>query len=173
MTVAGSSSRPLAPAAWIAVPALLAVAATIALGIPFRLFGLALPEPVFPLALAFAWAVIRPSVLGPVALLLLGLFLDLYWGSPRGLWAVSLLTAYGALLAARSLLVGQAVATLALWYAGAGLLAFSVASLITVLQSRVVPNLPAVGLQLAVSLVLFPLAYRLVRRFEDADVRFR
>lgn len=158
---------------WIGAPAFGAVLATIVLGVPFRLFGLALPEPVFPVVLAFAWAVIRPSLLGPLALLLLGLFLDLYWGGPRGLWALSLLIAYGVVLLARSLLVGQAAGTLALWYLAAAALAFGAALFCTLVQSRVVPSLTAVGLQLAVTVVLFPVAYRLIRRFEDADVRFR
>ncbi len=48
---------------------------------------LQLPEPVFPMAPAFAWAMIRPSVLAPLVLLVMGLFLDLLWGGPIGLWA--------------------------------------------------------------------------------------
>lgn len=173
MTVEAVPTRPLSALAWIGLPAVLAVLATIALGVPFRLFGLALPEPVFPMALAFAWPVIRPSLLAPLVLLLIGLFLDLYWGTPKGLWALSLLIAYGMLLLTRSLLIGQAAATLAGWYVAAVALAFGAAYLFTLLDSGVAPSLTATGLQLAVTVVLFPLAYRLVRRFEDADVRFR
>lgn len=173
MTVEAAPTRPLSALAWIGLPAVLAVLATIALGVPFRLFGLALPEPVFPMALAFAWPVIRPSLLAPLVLLLIGLFLDLYWGAPKGLWALSLLIAYGMLLLTRSLLIGQAAATLAGWYVAAVALAFGAAYLFTLLDSGVAPSLTATGLQLAVTVVLFPLAYRLVRRFEDADVRFR
>ena len=73
--------------------------ATILLGIPLHVFTLQLPEPVFPLALAFAWAVIRPSILAPFGILLLGLFLDVFWGGPLGLWALCLLVAYGISLA--------------------------------------------------------------------------
>lgn len=172
-TVDTAPSQPLSALAWIGVPALICLAATIALGVPFRAFGLALPEPVFPMALAFAWPVIRPSLLAPLVLLLLGLFLDLYWATPKGLWALSLLIAYGSLLLARSLLIGQAAATLAGWYVAATALAFGAAYLFTTVDSGVAPSLTATGLQLAVTVVLFPLAYRLVRRFEDADVRFR
>lgn len=171
--VDAAPSRPLAAFAWIGAPALLAVLATMALGVPFRVFGLALPEPVFPIALAFAWPVIRPSLLAPAVLLLLGLFLELYWGAPKGLWALSLLIAYAVVLLARSLLVGQAAATLAVWHLFAAALAFGAAYLFTLLDSGVAPSLIATGLQYAVTVVLFPLAYRLIRRFEDADVRFR
>ena len=84
------------------------------LGTPFRVFGLRLPEPVFPMVLAFAWAVIRPSMIAPFVLLALGLFLDLYWGGPFGLWALALLAAYAmVLLGVRSIMSGQS--RLVLW----------------------------------------------------------
>jgi rod shape-determining protein MreD len=76
------STRPLEPWRWLGVPALVAVVATIVFAIPIKVFGLQLPEPVFPMVLAFAWAVIRPSVIAPFVLMLLGLFLDLFWGGP-------------------------------------------------------------------------------------------
>ena len=171
--MARQPTQPLSSPFWIGLPALVCVAATILLGTPLRVFGLALPEPVFPVVVAFAWAVIRPSILGPFVLLALGLFLDLFWGGPLGLWAASLLAAYGLTLFARSLLVGQATGTLAAWYVAAAGLAFTAAYLFTMLGSKVTPNLLAAGLQLAVTLALFPLAYRLIVRFEDADVRFR
>ena len=171
--MARQPSQALSAPVWIGLPALACVAVTVVLGTPLRLFGLALPEPVFPVVLAFAWAVIRPSMLGPFALLLLGLFLDLFWGSPLGLWAAALLAAYSLTLFARSLLVGQATSTLAAWYVAAAALAFTAAYLFTMLGSRVTPNLLAAALQMAVTVALFPLAYRLIVRFEDADIRFR
>ena len=76
MTASGvSSTRPLSPIGWLGAPMLLAMLATLVLSTPtpIRLFGFGLPQPVFGLALAFAWALIRPSVLPPFALLILGL----------------------------------------------------------------------------------------------------
>ena len=77
-------TRPLAPWLWLGVPMLQALAATIVFAIPIRFWGLALPEPLFAMPLAFAWAVIRPSMLGPVSVLLLGFAMDLLWGGPLG-----------------------------------------------------------------------------------------
>ena len=54
-----STARPLNPLFWLGGPMLICVLATVLLATPLRVFGLALPEPVFPLAMAFAWAVIR------------------------------------------------------------------------------------------------------------------
>jgi rod shape-determining protein MreD len=163
----------LQPWGWLAAPALLSVVATVLLSAPVRIFGFGLPEPVFPLVLAFVWPVIRPSLLGPVVLLLVGLFLDLLWGGPLGMWALCLVLVYLAALVARSLILGQDGMVLAGWYVAGLILAFFCAYVITTLDSRAAPSLLAVFLQLAFTAALFPLARYLIERFEDADIRFR
>ena len=168
-----SAARPLAPWAWLLLPAVLCIAATILVGTPLRVFGLRLPEPVFPMILPFAWALIRPSVLGPIVLLAVGVFLDLYWGSPLGLWALCLLLVYGGALLARQLMAGATMPGLWGWYAGWTVVAFGAAYLFVMLDAHVSPDLIAVAFQVAATAVLFPLAYRLIDTFEDADTRFR
>jgi rod shape-determining protein MreD len=152
---------------------LVCILGVILLAVPLRFFGLGLPEPVLPMVLAFSWAVIRPSVLGPFALLLLGLFVDLFWGAPLGLWALSLLIAYFTALLARNLMVGQNGRVLWGWYAVLCCLAFACAYLFTASEGGVAPNLGATATQLLVTAALYPLAHRLIDRFEDADIRFR
>ncbi len=166
-------SQPLQPLIWLGVPLLLALVATLIFAAPLRVWGLALPEPVFPLVLAFAWAVIRPSLLGPWLLLLGGLFLDLFWGGPLGLWGLSLLIAYAVTLLGRSLMVGQDVRVLFGWYLVANVVAFSCCYFFLLLDAKTAPNLASTFWQLAASTALFPAAYRLIERFEDADIRFR
>jgi rod shape-determining protein MreD len=172
MTLISATQR-LDPWQWLGLPALACAAATVVLAVPLRVFGLQLPEPVFPLMLAFAWAVIRPSMLAPFALLALGLFLDLYWGGPVGLWVIALLAAYALTLSVRRVLSGLGWWGLGGWYAAAVGLAMGVGYGTTRLDSAVAPSLWAVGWQTLANLALFPLAYRLIERFEDADVRFR
>ena len=167
------TSQPLAPWVWLGAPALICLAATVLLAAPFRLFDMGLPEPVFPLVLAFAWAVIRPSLMGPVALLLIGLFCDLFWGSPIGLWASALLAAYFLPLFARTLMAGQSSRVLWGWYAASCVVAFGVVYLFTTSDAGVAPNLIATALQFSVTVLLYPLAHRLIDQFEDADIRFR
>lgn len=166
-------SQPLQPLAWLGVPMLLCVAAVVVLAMPVRVFGLALPEPVLPMLLAFSWAVIRPSVLGPVALFLLGLFVDLFWGAPLGLWTFSLLAAYFVALLARNLILGQSGRVLWGWYAAVSVVAFACAYFYTLIDGGVAPNLVATGLQFLVTVALYPVAHRLIDLFEDADIRFR
>ena len=172
MTLIPATQR-LDPWRWLGVPSLACVAATIVLATPIRLFGLPLPEPVFPLVLAFAWAVIRPSILAPFTLLLLGVFLDLWWGGPIGLWGIALLAAYAVTLSVRRVLSGLSWWGLCAWYAVAVGLAMAAGDLMTVMDNGAAPSLVAVFWQFVASLVLFPLSNRLIERFEDADVRFR
>jgi rod shape-determining protein MreD len=165
--------QPLHPISWLGVPMLLCILGVIVLAVPLRFFGLGLPEPVLPMVLAFSWAVIRPSVLGPFALLLTGLFLDLFWGAPLGLWTLSLLIAYFVALLARNLMVGQSGRVLWGWYAFLCLLSFGCAYIFTATEGGVWPNLGTTATQLLVTAALYPLAHRLIDRFEDADIRFR
>ena len=158
---------------WIGWPAVFCLAATLMLATPLRVFGLRLPEPVFPMIPAFAWAVIRPSILGPFVLLAVGAFLDLLWGAPLGLWGLCLLLAYGGALVSRSLMIGRSAPVLAVWYLALTSVAFTAAYLLTMLRDHVTPDLKSAVFQLVATLALFPFARRLIDRFEDADIRFK
>ncbi|MGI9169035.1 MAG: hypothetical protein ACR2FH_02495 [Caulobacteraceae bacterium] len=161
------------PIPWLGAPMALAAGASLIFALPLQVFGLRLPEPVFALVPAFAWAIARPSVLAPFAVLGLGLFLDLLWGGPLGLWPLALLCAYALVLATGTFLSARDSWTLWAWYAGACAIALGAGVLLTYLTAGVVPNLVGVAWQFAATVVLFPFANRLIGRYEDADVRFR
>jgi rod shape-determining protein MreD len=166
-------SPTLKPWSWIGAPLALSLLATILLAVPLRIGGLSLPEPVWPMLLAFAWPVIRPSIAAPLALLAAGLFLDLWWGASLGLWALSLLAVYAAALALRRLLVGQSGPILWAWYVGLTLVLFGVAHLLTMLDLRTSADPASVGLQALATAVLYPFAHRLIDTFEEAGSRIR
>jgi len=168
-----NSAGSLAPWQWIGVPMLLCLIWTILFAIPARVFGLQLPEPVFAMWPVFAWAMIRPSILAPMAVLLLGLFLDIFWGGPLGLWALSLLAAYGAVLGARTMMIGQSPPVLWIWYAAVTGLALGMGVLITIIRTQAVPSPYILLWQFVATILLYPFSQRLIDRFEDADVRFR
>jgi rod shape-determining protein MreD len=150
-----------------------ALAATVLFGIPLKLWGLQLPEPVFPLCVVFAWAVIRPSVLAPFAVLAMGLFLDMFWGGALGFWPICLLLAYGVILAGRNMVAGQSRAMLWAWYGLVTATALLAGYLLAMLDTKSNPNLLAIAWQFLATIVLYPFAQRLIDLFEDADVRFR
>ena len=165
--------RVVGPWSWIILPALLSMAATLLLATPVEVFGLRLPQPIIPMVLAFAWPLIRPSMLAPIVLLLLGLFLDLLWRQPLGLAAVSLLSVYAVVLLSRSFLMGQETSVLFVWYSVGTLLAFILTYVIVTLQAANPPSVLSWLASVVPTLLLFPFADRLIERFEDGDVRFR
>jgi rod shape-determining protein MreD len=168
-----SAVRSLEPWRWLGVPMVQALGVTVLFSIPLRLWGLQLPEPVFPMAAVFAWGVIRPSVLAPLAAVIMGLFLDIFWGGAIGLWALILLIAYGLVLGARSMTAGQSRGALWVWYGVVTAVAMGAGFLIVALRDKAMPSLIATGWQYLATIVLYPFAARLIDMFEDADVRFR
>lgn len=154
-------------------PALIAIALTIVLATPVKLFGLTLPEPVLPLVLAFAWPLIRPSMLAPGVLFALGLFLDIFWGGTLGTWPLALIAVYAVVLGSRNLLAGQETQVLFVWYAICCAIAFFLVYLVVSLDAGRAPSLIALLLQIVPTLLFFPAADWMVQRFDDGDVRFR
>ncbi len=165
--------RPLNPLEWLGGPALACAAASLLFAVPARLFGWPLPEPVFPMAAAFAWAIIRPSVLPPFVLLGLGFFLDLVWGGPLGLWPICLLITYAPVLFAQRF-VSQ-LEFLALWASYAVVCALSLAAgwVLVSLRAATAVNMLAVVWQYVATVMLFPVAFLVIKRYERADMRFR
>ena len=158
---------------WIVAPTLICLAASLLFAAPIRVYGLQLPEPIFPLAPCFAWAVLRPSITAPFALLAMGLFLDLLWGAPLGLWGLSLIAAYVLVLFSRSMMTGQSRLMMWVWFAAAAAVAMSVAYAFTVANAGSAPSLVSTFWQFLPTMLLYPFSHRLIERFEDADVRFR
>ncbi len=166
-------AQPLTPWRWLGVPMLQVAGLTLLFLAPIRFWGFGLPEPVFALPVVFAWAVIRPSMLAPIGVMVLGLFLDLAWGSPPGLWSVCLLLPYGMVLAGRSMLAGQGRLMTWVWYGAATAVALGAGYVFTMFDTQNAPDPLSVGYQLLATVVLYPFSDRLIERFEDADVRFR
>jgi rod shape-determining protein MreD len=166
--------RVVGPLDWVGFPALICALLSVAFATVVRFpGGFQLPEPIFPMLLAFAWPLIRPSMIGPVLLLALGLFEDLLLGAPLGLWALTLLGVYAGILATRHLIVGQDFRVLFGWWAGAVSCAYAAAYLMICLIDGGAPSLIDAAMQLGGTLALFPFANNLVQRFDDGDVRFR
>lgn len=165
--------QPLSPWRWLGVPMVQAMAASLVFAIPLRFWGYGLPEPVFAMPVTFAWAMIRPSMLAPVGVMLMGFYLDFLWGAPTGFWSVCLLLPYGLVLGGRAMLAGQSQVMMWVWYGAATALALGVGYLVTMLDAQNSPDPIPVAWQFLATLVLYPFANRLIEKFEDADVRFR
>jgi len=172
--MSAGGARPLAPWRWLGTPMLMVVGLSLIFAIPsLRIGEWRLPEPVFAVPVVFAWAVIRPSMLAPMGVMLMGLFLDFLWNAPTGFWPVCLLLPYGLVLGGRSMLAGQSQLMMWVWYAAATALTLGAGYLFTMLSTQNDPDPISVGWQFLATVVLYPFANQLIERFEDADVRFR
>ena len=158
---------------WLAVPILISVGATLVMALPLRVFGFSAPEPVFAMVPAFAWALVRPSILPPLLLMASGLLLDVLWGAPLGLWGFSLLAGYAAVLITRNFASGQGQAMNWVWYAMTAMVVELTAYLTTLVDTHAAPSLLGAFWQWGATAALYPFAHRLIERFDDADVRFK
>ena len=165
--------RVVGPVEWIVYPSLAVLAITLVLATPVQLFGLKLPEPVLPMVLAFAWPLVRPSMIAPAVLFFVGLFVDLLWGGMLGVWPLALLAVYGVVLLSRNLLAGQETQILFVWYGCCTLLAFFMTYLIVSFDAANAPSMLALLGQMIPTLLLFPVANWMIQRFDDGDTRFR
>ena len=170
--MAGLTER-LDPIRWMGVPMAACILGTLLFAAPIRVFGLRLPEPVFAMVPVFAWAVLRPSMLAPICLLILGLVDDLVWGGRLGLWGLGLLVAYGFVLITRNMMTGQSRLMMWVWWAATLTVGMGAVYLAVRMIDDNAPDPLAVALQWLPTFLLYPLADRLIDRFEDADPRFR
>ncbi|ESQ80120.1 hypothetical protein [Asticcacaulis sp. YBE204] len=168
-----SGGRTIGPQDWLLIPAVLCVVATFILATDIPLpFGWDLPEPVWPMVLAFSWPLIRPSYIAPLLLAGLGFFLDYFWGAPLGFYVLCLMAVYGATLLIRSYIVGQDLWVVTVAYGLAVLLFFTLGTILTVIDTGMVPRLISVFEQMLATGVLVFFVHALLERFLHADVRF-
>jgi len=170
----GMAGKTLGPQEWIGIPALLVMAATLimATNIPLP-WGLVLPEPVWAVALAFSWPLIRPSYVAPFILAVLGLFLDFFWGAPLGFYVLLLMAVFAVTFLIRSYIVGQDMAIIATVYVVTIIGFFVMGTVLTTLYAGQVPRLWGVGEQMLATLVTVPVMWGLLDKYLHADVRFQ
>jgi len=76
------------------IPFLIAIALVVVANLPISFTGGLLPAPVLALAAIYFWALARPALMPPYAVLVIGLAEDLLSGGPPGLWATGFLAGY-------------------------------------------------------------------------------
>ncbi len=168
----GMAAKIVNPWDWIGAPALICILVTVVLAAPIQPFGFYLPEPVCAFVLAFAWPLIRPSYIAPVVLGALGLFLDMFYNTPLGLWTLLLMLMYGALTALRTYVVGQEWIIVFGIYVLAEVVIFGLGAVFMTLDTGGVPRLWGVFEQMFATTLLFPFVLYLLEKYLHADVRF-
>ena len=113
--------------------------------------------PAFGLMAVYYWAVTRPEVFPPYAILAVGLLFDLLSAGPIGLWALVYTVVYGVVVSQRLLFFGRTFFVFWIGFAGAclmaGVLAWGVGS---IYFARILSPGQLVT-QLMVTIIFYPL----------------
>jgi len=169
----GVAGRKIGPLEWLILPAVFVLLGTLVLGSSVQPFGLYLPEPVLPFILAFAWPLVRPSVIAPVLVFLLGLFLDLYWGASLGLWALSLSLVFGLMTVLRPYVVSQGPKFIFLVFLAVLLLMTMFLVLFTLMDTGTMARLSGALEQIVATCLFFPTALVLIERYAHTSIQFQ
>ncbi len=139
------------------IPALLAAFVVALSNLPVSFSGGLLPSPLLGLTVIYFWTLLRPDLVPPVLVLVIGLFEDFLSGGQAGLWAVGYLVAYGLTDRQR-----DAFAGLSGWgvVVGFSIVIFATSSLVYIVGSlvywRFAPAQPLL-MQTIVTVIFYPL----------------
>jgi rod shape-determining protein MreD len=154
------------------LPLLVALLLVVLANLPISFTGGLLPAPCLALAAVYFWALARPALMPPAAVLLVGLAEDLLSGGPPGLWATGFLAAYILIDRQRRSFLELNGAGALMGFSGAMLLAAATAyGLASVIYLRFVPLSPLL-LEAVLTVMLYPLLDRPLHWADRSIARF-
>jgi rod shape-determining protein MreD len=138
-------------------PAFLAICMVSITNLPLSLTGGVLPHPLLGLAVIYFWTLLRPDLVPPALVLVVGLFEDFLSGGQPGLWAVGYLMAYALTERQRDTFAG-----LSGWgvLVGFSIVMFTTSALVYAFGSLVYGRFAAVQpllIQTIVTIIFYPL----------------
>jgi rod shape-determining protein MreD len=140
------------------LPVMMALIAVVLVNLPISFTGGALPAPLLAFAPVYFWALMRPDLMPPTAVLFIGLVEDLLSGGPPGLWAAGFLAAYAFTDRQRESLAGLSGIGAVVGFAAAMLIASAVAYVLaSLVYWRLAPIAP-LFLTAVVTIAFYPLA---------------
>ena len=153
-------------------PTLVALALVIVANLPISFTGGLLPAPLLALAAVFFWALARPTLMPPYAVLAIGFAEDLLSGGPPGLWATGFLAGYLLIDRQRKNLGDFDGAGNLFAFAGVMLVAATTAyALACAIYLRLLP-VPPLLLESIVTVALYPLLERPLNWADRSITRF-
>jgi rod shape-determining protein MreD len=139
------------------IPSLLAILFVLLVNMPVSFTGGLLPAPALALACIYFWVLVRPDLMPPFVVLLLGLLEDLLSGGPPGLWAAGFLAAFWLTDRERETFAGLTGAGALVGFAGAMLFGAAVAYGLDALVYLRLPPLPPLLLESVSTVIFYPL----------------
>lgn len=133
--------------------------------VPFGLSSGYLAPPSFALIAIYIWILVRPGLMTPASVFLLGVFQDLVWGGPVGLWGMVFLAVWAFTVSQRRFLEGRGFGLIWAGFGvvaiGSGLLAWIIASVFYGVPMPVIPILS----QTVLSFAVYPLFAKMIPFF--------
>jgi len=77
-----------------AIPVLLSFLGVIVTNLPFSILGSWIPSPMYALMPIYYWCLVRPDLMSPMWVFLIGVIHDMLSGGPPGIWAASFVATY-------------------------------------------------------------------------------
>ena len=138
-----------------AIPFLCAIVGAFATNMPVSLVGGVLPSPMFALMPIYFWCLVRPDLMPPFAVFVIGVTQDLLGGGAPGIWTLSFVAAYALIDRERDSFAGLAGFGAILGFAGAMLAAGSVAYTVVAIYYWHLPPLTPILIEIAVSVAFY------------------
>jgi rod shape-determining protein MreD len=137
------------------IPFLCAVVGVVTSNVPVSIFGAMVPPPMFGLMPVYFWCLVRPDLMPPFAVFIIGVLQDLLGGGPPGVWTLSFIGSYAIVDRERDSFAGLAGIGAILGFAAAMLIAGATAyAIISILYWHLPPVAPIV-VEIAISVVFY------------------
>jgi len=127
------------------LPLLCGLAAVLISNLPLSLTNGLVPAPLLGLVPIYFWCLVRPDLMTPAAVFVIGLLEDVVAGGPPGVWTLSFVITYGVIDRQRDAFAGLAGVGAILGFATAALIACVVAYAVTAALYRFAPIGPMVA----------------------------
>ena len=113
------------------IPMISGLAGVVIANIPISILGGLVPAPLFGLVPVYFWCLVRPDLMTPAAVFVIGIVEDMMAGGPPGVWTLAFVVTYGVIDRQRDSFAGLAGLGAVLGFATAALITCVVAYAIT------------------------------------------
>lgn len=137
------------------LPVLLGFIGAILANIPLTLLGGGLQQPLLALMPIYYWCLVRPDLMNPVWVFIIGVVQDVLSGGPPGIWTASFVATYAVLDRQRDTFAGLSGWGALLGFATASLIACACAYGISVVWFWKWLPLPNFAMQFAVTVLVY------------------
>jgi rod shape-determining protein MreD len=137
------------------IPFLFAVLCAIVANVPVSVSGGIVPPPVLALMPIYYWCLVRPDLMPPFAVLIIGILQDMLSGSPPGVWTVAFVAAYALVDRERESFAGLSGVGAILGFAAAMLAAGATAYAVVAFYYWHLPPAGPILIEIAVTVIFY------------------